>query len=86
MFLKLQKVEKELPAKCIRVELDDSSETISAKTRDAQVAQVPYMAVVGDKEIESESVAVRSRDGGKQEVMTTTMFIEKLLAEIEQKK
>ena len=81
-----QKVEKELLAKGIRVELDDRSETLSAKIRDAQVAQVPYMAVVGDKEIESESVAVRSRDGGKQEVMTTTMFIEKLLAEIEQKK
>ena len=81
-----QKVEKELLAKGIRVELDDRSETLSAKIRDAKVAQVPYMAVVGDKEIESESVAVRSRDGGKQEVMTTTMFIEKLLAEIEQKK
>jgi threonyl-tRNA synthetase len=81
-----QKVEVELLAKGIRVELDDRSETLSAKIRDAQVAQVPYMAVVGDKEIEADSVAVRSRDGGKQEVMTTSDFIEKTLLEIEQKK
>ncbi len=69
----------------IRVELDDRSETLGAKIRDAQLEQVPYMAVVGDKEVEASSVAVRSREGGKQEVVTTEQFIEKLIAEIKEK-
>jgi len=81
-----QKVKKELLAKGVRVELDDRSETLSARIRDAQLAQVPYMVVVGDKEVENNSVAVRSRDGGKQEVMSVVDFVEKLLLEIGQKR
>jgi threonyl-tRNA synthetase len=80
------KLVEELSAKGIRVELNDRSETLSAKIRDAQLEQVPYMAVVGDKEIEAESVAVRAREGGKQEVMSASSFTNKLLLEIERKK
>lgn len=81
-----QKVVAELLAQGIRVELDDRSETLSAKIRDAQVEQVPYMVVVGDKEMAAGSVAVRSREGGQQEVMKTSEFISQLSQEIIQKK
>lgn len=79
------KLVEELSAKGIRVELNDRSETLSAKIRDAQLEQVPYMAVVGDKEIEAESVAVRAREGGKQIVISVSELIEKLSTEIKDK-
>jgi threonyl-tRNA synthetase len=47
----------------IRVEVDDRSERMNAKIRHAQLQKIPYMLVVGDKEGESDSVAVRLRDG-----------------------
>ncbi len=46
-----------------RVEIDERSERLNAKIRDAQVAQVPVMLIVGDGEIESKGVSVRWRDG-----------------------
>jgi threonyl-tRNA synthetase len=52
-----------LKAVDIRVELDERAETLGAKIRDAQSEKVPYMFIVGDKEIETESVNVRKRDG-----------------------
>jgi len=48
----------------IRAQLDDRSERMHLKIRDAQLARVPYMFVVGDKEQDSSTVAVRLRDGG----------------------
>lgn len=63
----------------IRVEVDDRGERLSAKIRDAQLQKIPYMLVVGDKEAESNSVAVRQRDGGKQEVMRVEEFVELVL-------
>jgi len=80
-----QKIVAQLLDEGIRVELDNRSETLSAKIRDAQLEQVPYMAVVGDREMENESVAIRSRDGKKQEVMKIAEFIEKLETEIKTK-
>jgi threonyl-tRNA synthetase len=70
----------------LRVEVDERSATLGAKIRDAQLEQVPYMAVMGDKEIETGAVAVRAREGGKQEVMGVEEFVEKLVEEVETKK
>lgn len=67
----------------IRVELDDRSRTLSAKIRQAEQEKVPYMLVVGDREEEAGKVAVRARDGKKQEVMTKEEFKDKVLQEIE---
>lgn len=67
----------------VRVEVDDRGERLSAKIRDAQLAQVPYMAVVGDKEAEAKQVAVRKREGGAQEVLVLSDFAQQLKAEIE---
>jgi threonyl-tRNA synthetase len=56
-----QKVAERLTEAGLRVEVDSRSERMNAKIRDAQLMKVPYMLVVGDREVESESVAVRLR-------------------------
>ena len=58
-----RKVEEGLKKQGIRVEVDDRSERMNAKIRHAQLQKIPYMLVVGDKESEANSVAVRLRDG-----------------------
>ena len=58
-----QTVESALAEKNIRVEIDDRSETMSAKIRDAQLNKIPYMIIVGQKEIDRQAVSVRLRDG-----------------------
>ena len=68
----------------IRVEVDDRSEKIGYKIREAQMEKVPYMLVVGDKEMENGQVAVRRRDG-EQSVVTAEEFIATLCKDIEDK-
>lgn len=58
----------------IRTELDDRQETLQAKIRDAQLKKVPYMLIVGDKEQEAGTVAVRLRDGTNQGVIKLNEF------------
>lgn len=70
----------------IRVEIDDRSEKIGYKIREAQLEKVPYMLVIGDKDIENDAVSVRSRSEGDQGSMGVTEFIEKIKEEIETKK
>lgn len=67
----------------VRVEIDSSSEGLGKKIRNAQLEKIPYMLVVGDQEMEDGGVAVRLRDGEKQEVMKVEEFIEKIKGEIE---
>ena len=57
-----RKVAAELKAAGVRVEVDDSSERMNKKIREAQLQKVPYMLVVGDKEAAAGAVAVRTRD------------------------
>jgi threonyl-tRNA synthetase len=80
-----QQVAAELRGVGVRVEIDDRAERLSAKIRDAQLEQVPYMLVVGAKEAEINAVAVRSRDGQPQEVMGVEVFRGKIASEIKQK-
>ena len=56
---------EQLRARGVRVEVDDSRETMQLKVRNAEVQKVPYILVVGDKEIENATVAVRARGMGK---------------------
>lgn len=72
------KVKAALQKANIRVELDERAERLSAKIRDAQLEKIPYMLVVGDKEAENETVAVRKREGGAQEVLELSSFITNL--------
>ena len=66
----------------IRVELDDRSEKIGYKIREAQIQKIPYMLIIGDKEIEAGAVGVRSRKDGDIGQMPTEEFMEKLKEEI----
>ena len=75
----------QLKAKGIRVEVDDSNEKIGYKIRKAQLEKVPYMLVVGAKEVEANAVAVRSRKVGDIGQMKIDEFIQKIQQEIETK-
>ena len=66
----------------IRADLDDRNERMNFKIRDAQIQKVPYMLVVGDKEVETSTLAVRSRSGEDIGVLTTEEFRSRVLAEI----
>ena len=68
----------------IRVALDDRNEKIGYKIREAQMEKVPYMLVLGDKEMEAGEVAVRRRDG-EQAVVPADEFIQTVVSDIEKK-
>ncbi len=78
-------VQKKLEAMGIRVEVDLRNEKIGYKIREAQLEKVPYMLVVGDKEMENGQVAVRSRKDGDLGAMAFDAYAEKLLEEIKTK-
>ena len=65
-----------LRAAGIRAHLDDRHETLNYRIREGEVWKIPYMAVVGQREAESDSLALRVRGAGKkQEVMTAEAFL-----------
>lgn len=70
----------------IRSKIDDRSESMQARIRDAEKSKVPYILVVGGKEEESKSVAVRLRGKGNTGVITLEEFKSKLLDDIKQKR
>ena len=78
-------VETRLGAAGLRVELDGRQEKIGFKIREAQLQKVPYMLVVGDREVEENSVAVRGGASGDQGPSTVEAFIEAALDEIQRK-
>ncbi len=69
------KIKDELIKKGIRVEVDDRNEKTGYKIREAQLQRVPYMLVVGQKEVEENTVAVRSREDGDIGTMTLETFL-----------
>ncbi len=77
-----QQVAQELRRAGLRVEVDDSSARMNAKIRTAQKQKVPYMLVVGDKEVESEQVAVRLRSGENLGPMQVADFLQKAQEDI----
>jgi threonyl-tRNA synthetase len=70
-----QHVVDTLKAAGIRVEQDERGERLNAKIRDAQMEKVPYMLVVGGKEAEAGTVAVRNRDTGELTVLPLIEFV-----------
>lgn len=78
-----EKVYKEMRAAGIRVKLDDRSESMNYKIRESlQDKKIPYVVVIGDKEIEANSVAVRARGIGQVGTMKVDEFIAKIETEI----
>ena len=71
------KIKDKLLEENLRVEVDSRSEKIGYKIREAQLQKIPYMLIVGDKEVEQQSVGVRSRSDGDIGAMTIAEFIEK---------
>jgi len=64
-----------LKATGLRVEIDDSAERMQAKIRDAQMQKIPYMLVIGDREMESGQVNLRQRDGDVPGAMSVGEFL-----------
>lgn len=81
----LYDVKKVLEAKGIRCEIDDRSEKIGFKIRQAQLEKVPYMLLAGDKDIENNTVSLRTRSGGDKGAMSLDEFVDKLLKEVDDK-
>ncbi len=68
-----------------RAKLDDRSEKIGAKIRDAQLLKVPFMLVLGDREAADKTVAVRTRRGGDEGAIPIEAFLERALALVSSK-
>lgn len=76
---------EKLEAKGIRCELDDRSEKTGFKIRAAQMEKVPYMIIVGDKDVEAGTVSVRSRKNGDEGATTVDEFVARIEKEITEK-
>lgn len=81
----VRQLQEKLEEAGIRCELDDRSEKIGFKIRSAQLEKIPYMLVVGDKDIEAGTVAVRSRKNGDEGASTIDEFIERIQKEVAEK-
>ena len=81
-----KKVAKEMWNQDIRVAVDERNEKIGYKIREAQMQKIPYVLVVGDKEMENGTVAVRKRGEGDLGPQATDVFTKQLLEEIAAKK
>ncbi|MFP3389412.1 threonine--tRNA ligase [Brevibacillus sp. SIMBA_040] len=81
-----QEVKAKLSAAGIRVELDARNEKIGYKIREAQVQKIPYMLVIGEKEMADGTLSVRRRGVGDEGAMTVDEFVEKIRAEINEMK
>jgi threonyl-tRNA synthetase len=76
-------IDERLRAAGIRSSVDDRSETLNYRVRDGEIMKVPYMAVVGKREVENGTVALRLRGGGKkQEILSVDAFVERVLDQI----
>ena len=80
-----KKVREALMLKGIRTELDDRNEKIGYKIREAQLEKVPYMLIIGNKEMENEEVGVRSHKDGDIGAMKLNEFVDKIKNEVDNK-
>lgn len=78
-------IEKELLKNKIRVKVDSRAEKIGYKIREAELERVPYMLILGKKEVEEKELSIRRRGNKENEVMDLERFVTKLLKEIEEK-
>lgn len=77
-----QEVLNTLTAAGIRTELDNSNETLGKKIRAGKTEKIPYLLIVGDKEVEAKTVSVESRDHGKLDITSLSDFISRATKEI----
>ena len=80
-----QQIETKLKENHIRVEIDDKSETMQNKIRTATSEKIPYLIIVGAREIENQTISVRQRDGQDLGTMKLTDFISQIKDQITNK-
>jgi threonyl-tRNA synthetase len=81
-----RRVSAELTAAGWRVELDERNEKLGYKIREAQLAKIPYAVVIGDKEVEAQTVAPRRRGGENVAPLSVGDFIQRLKFEVAQER
>jgi threonyl-tRNA synthetase len=75
-------IEKNLKAEGMRVETDNRNEKVGYKIREAELQKIPYMIILGDKELDSKKISVRSKNEGDLGQQETTDFITRLISEL----
>ena len=83
---KAQEIVKQLQTKGIRAEKDNKSATLGAKIREAEMEKIPYILVVGDKEIKEKTISIRARGEKNLSSMKIEKFIELLKEDIAKKR
>ncbi len=78
-------LEKQLKDLGIRVETDTKSQTLQAKIREATLQKVPFLGIIGAREVESDSISVRTREGKDLGVLKVSEFLNKINEEIDKK-
>jgi threonyl-tRNA synthetase len=69
----------------VRAEIDDASESLGKKIRATKNERLPYFLVIGDKEIESQTVTLESRDSGSSEALGLEDFLARITSEIQER-
>jgi threonyl-tRNA synthetase len=69
----------------VRVEIDDRNEKIGKKIRDTEIMKVPYMLVIGEKEVAENKLSVRRQGKGDMGILDKTLFLAQVVDEIEQR-
>ena len=80
-----EKITRALKHESIRVELTESNETLGKRIREAQLQKIPYILVVGDKEMGNATIAVRHRERGDEGEIKTDILLQKIQKEIKEK-
>jgi len=80
-----KEVEARLKAADIRVELDGRNEKVGFKIREAELQKIPYMLIIGDREVDNQEVSVRHKGEGNLGTMAVEKLLDRLRKEIENK-
>jgi len=80
-----KEVEKTLKAADVRVLIDERSEKVGRKIRDTELAKIPYMLIVGEKDVEAKTVSVRKQSAGELGAMQVSDFIQLIEKEVKEK-
>jgi threonyl-tRNA synthetase len=81
-----KKIEAELVASNVRIEIKNANETLGKKIREAEMQKIPYLLILGDKEISANAVSVRARGKGDLGQVQTDKFVSDIAEEIKTKK
>ena len=80
-----KKLEKQLKDLGVRVEVDEKNQTLQAKIREATLQKIPFLGIIGAREVESNSISVRTREGKDLGVLKVSEFLNKVSKQIDKK-